>query len=304
MALAPTQNRYPPTGGSSGSQPPSNSTTTTTTGPRTDFQSTSGGSSASSSYNKSWQEQIREWQNTHDRTVQTTTTKNMDDEAYGMLMTYLREQMQGGTKEDQERRRKIWEEIAANQTQRAQYSKGAAMHDSAAAAAANMAQALEQILPAITAGVDSAGTSGSAMAALLSNKAAEAVSRNAAQLQLDAAISYGQIANQSSGIIAELLKINSQESQALLRGLEIAKGARTSQTTITDRTINTSGGSNRAGSERGSSTSTESNWSNTSSTTGPQTSTVSTTYDPVRGDGSVGGGSSSYTTPSSYRYGN
>ena len=181
------------------------------------------------------------------------------------------------------------------------------MHDSAAAAAANMAQALESTLPAITAGVDSAGTSGSAMAALLSNKAAEAVSRNAAQLQLEAAISYGQIANQSSGIIAELLKIDSEESRSLLHGLEIAKGARTSQSTVTDRTINTSAGSNRSGSERGSSTSSESNWANTTTTTGPTTSTQYTTYDPSRGGagGSSSGGSySGYTTPSSYRYGN
>ena len=285
-----------------------NYTDTTTSGPTTSSSSTTGGSSSSSSYNKSWQEIIQEMSTTRDKTKQTTTTKNMDDEAYGMLMRYLREQQQGGSPEDMRRRQEIWNEIAANQTQRAQYSKEAAFQDSAAAAAANMAQALEQTLPAITAGVDAAGTSGSAMAALLSTRAAEAVSRNAAQLQLDAAINYGQIANQSSGIIAELLKINSEESMALLRGLEIAKGARTSQTIVTDRTITENRTSNRRGSESGSSQSNESNWSNTNNWNSGGTSSTNRTYeDPAATGGNPSGSSGlppsgqNWHTPASYR---
>lgn len=280
-------------------------TETQTTGPTSSTSNTQGGSSSSSSYNKSWQEIINESSNTRDTTKQTTTSKNMDDEAYGMLMKYLREQMQGGSPEDQRRRQEIWNEIAANQTQRAQYSKGAAFADSSAAASAMMSQALENALPAITAGVDSAGTSGSAMAALLSTKAAEAVSRNAAQLQLEAAINYGQIANQSSGIIAELLKINSEESRSLLHGLEIAKGARTEQTTITDRSISSNSTSNRRGNESGSSQSNESNWSNTTQTNSGGTTSTTRQYHPPAGGTSGGSsGGSSWSTPSSYRFGN
>lgn len=285
-------------------------TDTQITGPTSSTSNTQGGSSSSSSYNKSWQEIINEMSTTRDTTKQTTTSKNMDDEAYGMLMKYLREQMSGGSPEDQRRRQMIWSEIAANQGQRGQYSKGAAFADASAAASAMMSQALETALPAITAGVDSAGTSGSAMAALLSTKAAEAVSRNAAQLQLDAAISYGQIANQSSGIIAELLKINSEESRNLLHGLEIAKGARTEQTVITDRNIVNKSSSTRSGSESGSSQSNESNWSNTTQTNSGGTSSTNRQYHPpARGSsgGSSGGssyGGSSWSTPSSYRFGN
>ena len=153
--------------------------------------------------------------------------------------------------------------------------------------------------------MDSAGTSGSAMAALLSQNAAEGVSRNAAQLQLDAAISYGQIANQSSGIIAELLKIDDQSANRFLEGLNIAKGAITSTSDRTVRNVNTSSSENVRGSESSSSTSTTSNYSNSSSN---QSGTTSRNYSPT-GGGSSGftesvGGGGGYSSPSSYRNGN
>ena len=312
------QNKGDPYGGSSGgSASPRNYTdtqtsgTTTTQGPQTSTtnQSQTGGSSTTTSSNERWWENESFSKLTTDNTVRKVTQKNMDDEAYGLLMKFLREQAMGGSEIDQQRRQEIWKEIAANQAQRQGYSKGAAVADSAAAASAQMAQALESMLPAITAGVDSAGTSGSAMAALLSNKAAESVSRNAAQLQLEAAISYGQIANQSSSIIAELLKIDDKAADRFLQGLDIAKGARTETTDTTNRTIKESGSSSKTGGKSGSSTSNTSSWSNTSTTQniGPRTdtqsgsSTTNRQYDPL--PPIVSGSGQSWQTPSSYRQG-
>ena len=288
------------TGGSTSTQGPQSQTQT---------QSQTGGSTQTTSFNERWWENEAFSKLTTDNTVRKVTQKNMDDEAYGLLMKFLREQSMGGSEIDQQRRQEIWKEIAANQAQRQGYSKGAAVADSAAAASAQMAQALEAMLPAITAGVDSAGTSGSAMAALLSNKAAESVSRNAAQLQLEAAISYGQIANQASGVIAELLKIDDKAADRFLQGLDIAKGAITSTTDITNRTIRESGSSSKSGGKSGSSTTNTSSWSNTTTNTqtGPRTdtqsgsSTTNRQYDPLTP--TVSGSSQSWQTPSSYRQG-
>lgn len=258
------------------------------------------GGTTSTSGSKNWSQNTTGSSSTRDVTDRTIVNKNMDDEAYKMLMDFLRQQAAGGTAEDRARREAIWGEIAAGQAQRAGYSKAAAVVDSTAAASAQMTNALKQMLPAITAGVDSAGTSGSAMAALLSQQAAEGVSRNAAQLQLDAAISYGQIANQSSGIIAELLKIDDQSANRFLEGLNIAKGAITSTTDRTVRNINTNSSESVRGSENTRSTSTTSNYSNT---TANQSGTTNRTYDPPSGSTVSVGGVGGYSTPSSYRNG-
>lgn len=69
--------------------------------------------------------------------------------------------------EQRQRREQIQEELKANSLRQQQYSKEAAQEDSAAAVNAQMTQALEQLIPTISAGIDAAGTSGSAMAALL-----------------------------------------------------------------------------------------------------------------------------------------
>lgn len=300
--------RYPdPPGLQSPSNRPSNNQPqnyTDTINSITNTSENSGGTTSTSG-SKNWSQTTTGASSTKDVTDRTVVNKNMDDEAYKMLMDFLRQQAAGGTTEDRARREAIWGEIAAGQAQRAGYSKAAAVVDSTAAASAQMTNALKQMLPAITAGVDSAGTSGSAMAALLSQQAAESVSRNAAQLQLDAAISYGQIANQSSGIIAELLKIDDQSSNRFLEGLNIAKGAITSTTDRTVRNVNTSSSENIRGSENSSSMSTTSNYSNSSSN---QSGTTSRSYSPTSGNTGgytehVGGGGG-YTSPSSYRNGN
>ena len=171
-----------------------------------------------------------------DRTSGTvrTTTKNMDDASLKALQDLIKSLSTGGSEDDKRRWQQIQDEILVNQAQRQSYSKEASFADSSMAAAAQMFKALEQQMPTITAGIDSAGTSGSAMAALLTQNAAEAASRNAAQLQLDAAINYGQISNQASSIVADLLKIDNPATSQLLEALNIAKGAVQETLEVTD----------------------------------------------------------------------
>ena len=159
--------------------------------------------------------------------------------------------------------------------------------------------------PTISAGIDSAGTSGSAMAALLAQDAADQAARASAQLQLDAMISYGQIANQASGNNVELLKIDNPVTEQLLAALDIAKGAVTESTQTTKASESSRWNESTVASSR-------SNSSSNSTTTqigtiGPQTTTTTGNNGGNNG-GSTGPStttkSSGFTTPSSYSKGN
>lgn len=105
------------------------------------------------------------------------------------------------------------------------YSKSAAFADSNAAVAATLADALEQAMPAITAGIDAAGTSGSALSALLTQKAAADAAAEGAKLGLSAAIDYGNIAVAAGNTATGLLQSGNPLVNALLESLSVAKGA-------------------------------------------------------------------------------
>jgi len=231
----------------------------------------------------------------------------MDPASFAALQQLIQQLASGGTPEQRQQREQIQEELKANSLRQQQYSKEAAQEDSAAAVNAQMTQALEQLIPTISAGIDAAGTSGSAMAALLSQDAAERASRQAAQLGLEAAISYGQIANQASGNNVSLLQIEDPVMKNLLEALNIAKGAQTSSTTKTSNTERWNEVINQSGISNTSSTSNTSNWQNnfqsgntTTQTTGPSSSTTTTSPNStINNMGNRGG----LTTPSSYSQG-
>lgn len=116
-------------------------------------------------------------------------------------------------------------EISTNQANRADYSKANAFADAQAAMASQLAKALEQSMPTLTAGIDAAGTSGSAMQALLTQQAAENAARNAAELGLNAAISYGQLQAGFGDILERLTSEGDPVTNQLMQALGIAKGA-------------------------------------------------------------------------------
>lgn len=282
-----------------------NNTITQTTGPRTDTNITTQSSNSSSSSN-STQNTVGSKSTTSNSTI-TTKNKNMSDSALAALDNLIAQLAKGGTPQDQQRWKQIQSEIKANTLQQQKYSKESAQYDADTAAKAAQYEALQKMAPTITAGIDSAGTSGSAMAALLAQDAADAAARSSAQLQLDAMISYGQIANQASGNNVELLKIDNPVTQQLLAALDIAKGAVTESTQTTkasessrwNENITTAGSSKSSGS----STTTQ------IGTIGPQTKVTTT----IGNNGGNNGGStgpstitksSNFTTPSSYSSGN
>ena len=287
------------TGGNGGGQ---NQSMTQTTGPRTDTSITTQNSNSSSSSN-STQNNVGSKSTTSNSTI-TTKNKNMSDSALAALDNLIAQLAKGGTPQDQQRWKQIQSEITANTLQQQKYSKESAQYDADTAAKAAQYEALQKMAPTISAGIDSAGTSGSAMAALLAQDAADQAARSSAQLQLDAMISYGQIANQASGNNVELLKIDNPVTQQLLAALDIAKGAVTESTQTTKASESSRWNENitTANSSKSSSSSTTTQIG----TIGPQTTTT------TGNNGGNNGGStgpsptktSSFTTPSSYSSGN
>ena len=122
-------------------------------------------------------------------------------------------------------------EIATNQSLRSGYTKSAAFADAIGAMNSQLAKGIESQMPTITAGIDAAGTSGSAMSALLTQTAAENAARNAAELGLNAAISYGQIQTGFGNILEQLTAEGDPVTNQLLSALNIAKGASENSTT-------------------------------------------------------------------------
>ena len=80
-------------------------------------------------------------------------------------------------------------------------------------------------MPTITAGIDSAGTSGSALSALLTQRAAADAAAEGAKLGLSAAIDYGNIAVAAGNTATGLLQSGNPLVNALLESLNVAKGA-------------------------------------------------------------------------------
>ncbi len=116
-------------------------------------------------------------------------------------------------------------EIKTNQAARSDYTKNSAFADAQQAMQANLAKALEQAMPTLTAGIDAAGTSGSAMQALLTQQAATDAARNAAELGLQAAISYGNIQAGFGDILERLTSEGDPVTNQLLQALNISKGS-------------------------------------------------------------------------------
>lgn len=116
-------------------------------------------------------------------------------------------------------------EINKNQQLRGDYTKSAAFADAIGAMNSQLSKAIEQQMPTITAGIDAAGTSGSAMSALLTRQAATDAANKAAELGLQAAIQYGQIQTGFGDILERLTAGGDPATNQLLGALNIAKGA-------------------------------------------------------------------------------
>ena len=214
--------RYDPTpaGADAGKQ---NSTTTTsgkseTTGPST-TNTTSSGTSVKD-INSS------------------ANTTNMSPSQLAALNTLIAQLMAGGTPQMQADRQQKQGEIGTLQSSRAGYSKDAAFSDAKGLMAQQMRLTLEKLLPGINSASLGAGSSQSSMRALLTQRAAENAAENASAAGLGAAVNYGQIANGTSSVIANLLGQQDPVVGALVNALSVAKGSVSNTKTTGTETTN------------------------------------------------------------------
>ena len=149
----------------------------------------------------------------------------MDPTGRAALTELINQLLNGGNTQAKKYSDARLSEIKTNQAARQDYTKSNAFADAQNAMNANLAKALEQAMPTLTAGIDAAGTSGSAMQALLTQQAAENAARNAAELGLNAAISYGQIQAGFSDILERLTAEGDPVTNQLLQALNISKGS-------------------------------------------------------------------------------
>lgn len=121
------------------------------------------------------------------------------------------------------------------------YSKEAAFTDAQALIQQVQRTVLEQTIPSITRAAEGAGTSQSAVRGLFINDAASRAAEAAGVAGLGAAAQYGQIANQSAGILGDITS-KDPVVDSLIQLLNVAKGSvqvgsnvtKTDQTTTTD----------------------------------------------------------------------
>lgn len=179
------------------------------------------------------------------------------------------------------------------------YSKSAAFSDSDVAVQGALAKALEASMPTITAGIQSAGTSGSAMSALLTQKAAEDAAYNAAELGVNTAIAYGNIAAGALGSAGSLIANGDPAMQQLLSALGIAKGS------VEQGTTSQSGSSSSSSTSSGTQTSVNTGNQQTTQEQAvtqqatPSTGTTASTS--AVAPKTYTGSSQAFYTPSSYR---
>lgn len=158
-------------------------------------------------------------------TSQSQVSDYMDPTGRAALTELINSLLKGTNKDAKQYSDARISEIKTNQAARGDYTKSNAFADAQNAMNANLAKALEQAMPTLTAGIDAAGTSGSAMQALLTQQAAESAAQNAAELGLNAAISYGQIQAGFGDILERLTSEGDPAVNQLLQALNISKGS-------------------------------------------------------------------------------
>lgn len=149
----------------------------------------------------------------------------------------------GGTASTRESSAARTSDIGTLQKTQGDFTKEAAFDDAGNLSAKFMRQLLEQLMPTINKAAESSGTSGGAVKGLLTQDAAARVAEAQAALGLQTAVSYGQIANQASQILAGITSTPDPTIQALLQALGIAKGTvnqGVSTTSTTGTSVNSS----------------------------------------------------------------
>lgn len=175
--------------------------------------------------------------------TQKTSATNMDPGSLAALQGLISQLLGGGTQEMVNQKAQRQSEISNVQGQRAAYTKEQAFADAQGAMTAQVAQVLEQLLPNINRAAKGAGTSQNSMRALMLQEAANNAAQSSAQLGLNAATAYGQVANPMNSVLEALTRVSDPATAALLDALQVAKGA----VTTSEQTMTGTGGSGVGG---------------------------------------------------------
>lgn len=241
-----------------------------------------------------------------------SSTTNMSSAALKALNDLIAQLSGGGTASTKAQADQIKEQLAVLLQKQGDYSKEVAFADAEGAVRMLLRQNMEKLLPQIDNAAQGAGTSQSAMRALLLQRAAENSADLASSKQLEAAVQYGNIGNGVAGSITNLLQLGDPTTNMLLNALNISKGAVSSTSTSESGTKSTSGTTSSVtnGTSNSNTTGTSTNQSTTNqattgTTTGNQSTASSgfnnssgsnsstTTSAPIGGTGGSGGSSGS-----------
>ena len=164
---------------------------------------------------------------TSSTTSQTTRVNEdyMSNVGRQALDSLLAQLAAGGTPAQRAIQEDILRTIQQTEAQRAEYSKSAAFADAEGLMQQQLRQALEATLPSILLAGEAAGTSGSAISALLAQDLTARASEGAAAQGLNAAVDYGNISNQLLQTQAELVNREDPALQALQDALAIDRGS-------------------------------------------------------------------------------
>jgi hypothetical protein len=163
------------------------------------------------------------------KTTQTETA--LDPNMMKILTSLIAELQGGGTPTMRAQQGERNQEIASTRSQQADFSKEAAFDDAQGAMAQQSRMILEKLLPTLVRSAEGAGTSQNSMRALMTQQAANQAAESASALGLNAAASYGGIANNFASILERLTQVNDPATQALISALGVARGASTTRTT-------------------------------------------------------------------------
>lgn len=158
-----------------------------------------------------------------------TTTINKDymsEVGRQALNNLLAQLAAGGTPAQRQIQEDILRTIQATQVKQAEYSKENAFAESEGLMNQALRQALESTLPSILLAGEAAGTSGSAISALLTNDLTARAAEGSAALGINAAVDYGQIAAQLLDTQAGLANRDDPAVEALIAALGVDKGSR------------------------------------------------------------------------------
>lgn len=174
-----------------------------------------------------------------------------DPQALQMLMTFLQEQMSGGTAQEKAMRAERMAQIGSARGTLSDYTKSGAFTDAAALMAQSLRQSMEKNMPVINKAIQGAGTSASSMQALLSQKLATESAQAASALGAEQAKAYGGISANLQGVLEALTRSDPNNSVALVNALGLLKNQRSYSSQVQNPTnptmsVTASGGGTRS----------------------------------------------------------